>query len=527
MIKIAYVLVLYIVMLTGIIAVEAHAEAWRLLDYGAKSRIFEIEICEEENSIYVLTSDGIFVVDADNGEEGQKVFLPDAAKNVSGITKYLTTLYLTAESGVYKKESKGNWKRLSTPTGASGIVHAGEGNFLLWGGQGLYRINGMEFTEIGGTAISGEIIGVDARGKIIAVYSSKGLYISRDSGKNWVKCQGIETGSGGVAEETEIEDEDEPQAQDMEGMVRIFDGQTVVITGKNIYYIGGDDGVTDISPLGVQCHEITDLYYDQAGIFISNSSSILRYDPKGKAWEEIGASPHYREITSISTYGGKSGALKLFVSSGQRLYCMYLGDNPEGSASGYIGGKIPAEDAEISVREVQKMAIEYAEVSPEKIKNWRRDAKWRAALPKVSLNFSESNSGNTEIYTSSTTAYIVEGPDKVDNDWGVDFTWDLAELVWNDAQTSIDVRSKLMVELREEILEEVTRLYFERKRVLMEIKEMTENMSKDSLDSGEDTDKTNKELAEKKMRLEELTAYIDSNTNGCFSEALRGKGQGS
>ena len=79
-------------------------------------------------------------------------------------------------------------------------------------------------------------------------------------------------------------------------------------------------------------------------------------------------------------------------------------------------------------------------------------------------------------------------------------------MVRNNAQTSIDVRSKLMVQLRDDILEEVTRIYFERERILEEIK--------NAGDFGEEL------YLSKKIRIEELTAYIDLFTGGGFSCAM-------
>jgi hypothetical protein len=58
-----------------------------------------------------------------------------------------------------------------------------------------------------------------------------------------------------------------------------------------------------------------------------------------------------------------------------------------------------------------------------------------------------------------------------------------------------------MVQLRDDILEEVTRLYFERKRLLAEMKDKERDIRK-------------------QLRVEELTAYIDALTGGEFSEAL-------
>jgi hypothetical protein len=78
---------------------------------------------------------------------------------------------------------------------------------------------------------------------------------------------------------------------------------------------------------------------------------------------------------------------------------------------------------------------------------------------------------------------------------------------WNEAQTSIDVRSKLMVELRDDILDEVNKLYFERLRVKSELDNLP-------------VEDRNKRF-DKELKLEELTASLDSLTAGYFSEQSR------
>ncbi|MBU2034695.1 MAG: hypothetical protein KKA59_02820, partial [Candidatus Omnitrophica bacterium] len=82
------------------------------------------------------------------------------------------------------------------------------------------------------------------------------------------------------------------------------------------------------------------------------------------------------------------------------------------------------------------------------------------------------------------------------------FSWDLGELIWNQDQTSIDVRSKLMVQLRDDVLNEITKLYFERIRVKMEL----DNVSIED----------RKKRFEKELRLQELTAMINGLTGGFF-----------
>ena len=87
------------------------------------------------------------------------------------------------------------------------------------------------------------------------------------------------------------------------------------------------------------------------------------------------------------------------------------------------------------------------------------------------------------------------------------FSWNLCNLVWNDDQTSIDTRSRLMVELRNDVLNEVTHLYYERRRLEFEMAMSPVRDLPVELD--------------KEVRLEELTAGIDALTGGYFSRRLQ------
>ena len=150
---------------------------------------------------------------------------------------------------------------------------------------------------------------------------------------------------------------------------------------------------------------------------------------------------------------------------------------------------------EPTIKEVQQAAIRYAEVQPEKIASWRRKAAVKGLFPEVSVDYDK-------------TVYGYKGEFAIGPyDWGVTVKWDLADIIWDYSQTSIDVRSRLMVKLRNNILEKLNGLYFERRKLQIELLQ----------DSSTDPDKK----LDKQLRVEELTAQIDGLTEGYFSCELK------
>ena len=160
------------------------------------------------------------------------------------------------------------------------------------------------------------------------------------------------------------------------------------------------------------------------------------------------------------------------------------------------------------VRAVQKEVILYADVSNWKIKRWQWTSRLRALIPSFSIGKSFSTSNNVDLDRGGTSDAdkFIFGPADTDESWDFDLGWDVGDLLFNSAQTSIDSRQKMMVELRNDLLGEITRLYYERRRNQLEfILEPRESFP---------------ERMNALLRIDELTANIDAYTNGFLTKAL-------
>ena len=131
----------------------------------------------------------------------------------------------------------------------------------------------------------------------------------------------------------------------------------------------------------------------------------------------------------------------------------------------------------------------------------------RALLPKVSMGIDRSTSSTAEIYTSATKDYVITGPDDINKGYDVSISWELGDLIWSDDQTNIDVRSRLTTQLRNDILDDLRRAYYERKRLQFELIQSPPQDLKSRF--------------ERELRIQELTQAIDDLTGNYLSEHMR------
>ena len=101
---------------------------------------------------------------------------------------------------------------------------------------------------------------------------------------------------------------------------------------------------------------------------------------------------------------------------------------------------------EPGISDVQNAAIKYAEVHPDKIKEWRKSANRKALFPNVSVGLDRYVTDYWHWDSGTSPDTLQKGKDTVS--WDIAMTWDMSELIWNSDQTSIDTRSKLMAQLR-------------------------------------------------------------------------------
>ncbi|MCK5503570.1 MAG: hypothetical protein KAJ10_00305 [Thermodesulfovibrionia bacterium] len=415
-----------------------------------KSSILSIAVDQGDNeAIFIGSKSGLYYTE-NRGKDWKKARDISSGVAVSSIVIDRSdpdVIYAATGKGLYKSLNKGSgWKRIYE-------THRTESKD--------YILNELERAEIAELKSATEIrsIAIDpADTQIIYTGTSRGLLLTGDGGLTWKM-----TGSSGLI-------------------------------SRDIRHIA-------VTPADID------------GVYAATSRGVFRYSRTYGSWEELykGLAPADIRFISFSPPGPdelstlwavtKKGVFKTVPV---RLHANY-------GRGGMSAGEVLAGfDYEPSIEEIQEAAIVHAEVHPEKIKKWRKAAARRAWLPDLRVGYDNGVDwqSSTYFYSTSKEKYtdndITKGRDR---GWSLSLSWELGDLIWNNDQTSIDTRSRLMVQLRDDVLNEITRLYFERRKLQVEMLLWPPTEITESVDM--------------ELRLQGLTAGIDALTGSYLSKRLQ------
>ncbi|MBU0730663.1 MAG: hypothetical protein KKA70_13070 [Proteobacteria bacterium] len=365
--------------------------------------------------------------------------------------------------------------------------------------------------------------------------TDKGIYKSVDSGVSWVRTYGMYSSK----EETTVSNLLDQEGYDLDEMVfdengsaytgqdaekSFFRGVVVDNSKERAVYVGTANGLLKsdnggfewkmMSGIGLTSPDIRHIVLspDGSNLYAATDKGVFIYSRKKDKWDELYEGMIARDINFLATLSGNWNTNQiLWAATGKGVFkAVPKVDYAESKKRQLTTREILNRFAqEPSIEEIRDAAIQYAEVSPDKINHWRKAAARKAWLPELRVAYDENEDFQTSTYFYSTSSEkytdddITEG---TDSGWSVSLSWDLGDIIWSSDQTSIDTRSRLMVQLRDDVLNEVTRIYFERRRLQVQIM-IDENMDIN-------------DRIEKELRLEELTANIDALTGSYLSRQL-------
>jgi len=242
-------------------------------------------------------------------------------------------------------------------------------------------------------------------------------------------------------------------------------------------------------------------------LYAATARGIYAYDPHGQKWTGLFEGLARDQAQSIAVMNEE----KLLAITGEG-FVQYPLESFTPEAGPALALYQPTEEMlalfkelislEPTAREIHKRVIKYANVSNGKIKRWHTESRFAGFLPSFSFGRSLDRGNSISTYSGK----YITGPEDVSKGWDADVNWDFGDILYSSDQTSIDSREKMMVELRNDLLSEATRIYYERRRLQIDLV-FTPPVSE-------------QEHLENLLRMDELTSLLDGMTDGFLSKKL-------
>ncbi|MFH1854331.1 MAG: hypothetical protein ABH815_03355 [Candidatus Omnitrophota bacterium] len=478
-------------------------EAWKLASGIKEAKIEEVASDpDKEGVVYTASTKNLYKTE-DDGKTWRAVFSAKGdGDKINFISMLKQGIFVCTEKGMFRSiDGKSGWKKIFKGIGmeensASHIAVFQDGTMYLGTKGGLFisRDDGTEWVKDIGEAGNLRIKWIAFQEKDIFLAAEDGVYRSIDKG--WKRVFVVTTEEG----EYDSDSQDEYTSASKPVNSIFIDKERIFLATDEGVFSSGDKGVSwkRFSSNGLLSPRIKRIVSLNNKLYAATDKGIFFFDEADGIWDSSykGISTDRINSFSISNKG------TMWVATDKGLYYSKSGhvkqvDLEVENVLGLFGN-------EPGIREVQEIAIKYAEVHPDKIKKWRESARKKALLPNVSVGVDRYVTDYYHWDAGQNPDVLVKGDDVVS--WDLTMTWDLGELIWNDDQTSIDTRSRLMVQLRDDVLGEITRTYFERRRLQIETHlSQPDNQSK---------------RIEKRLRIDELTADLDAMTGGYFSKSL-------
>lgn len=469
--------------------------------------------------IYLGTNKGVLMTE--DAGKNWRIVLPVSGQNKE--VNYLlfkpgdsNSIYAASGNGLYYSHNAGkNWKRIfrgKSYTENKCLTAAISDNKIFLGTEkGLFISSdaGRSWKKPEGkladSRISAIVYNKNGQGRVY-VSCESGLFVSKDNADSWERIF--------IPNSSEITDEENDDIEELAEDQReeySYPGAVYVAmdsSGNDCIYLVIPSGIYKSMDKGLNWELVPEyglwdkninslLVASESLIYLAAKKGIFKFD--GQRWAELSLGLIADDFRQVSL--NRKG--ELYAATEKGLFKSVISDYSIKESNLSFCYKDEPE-----IADVQNAAIKYAEVEPEKILRWRKQAARKAFLPRVTAGLDRDSSDLWHWESGSTTKtgddILIRGKETVG--WSVSLSWDLGEIIWNGDQTSIDTRSRLMVQLREDILDEVNKLYFERLRVKMDLDDLP-------IEARE-------KRAEKGLRMRELTAMLDGLTGGYFSQHI-------
>ena len=441
----------------------------------------------DENLIYVGSANSLFK-SKDRGKNFEKiyVFKDEELTDIVFDPNAADICYVTASRHVYRVAAQREMIFSASEEESVLSIAKHKGEIYIGTTAGLYFISEdiLKWQKIGGLSDGVSVYYLEPADKGLYMATNKGVYLLKD--KNNLERLF-------VIREKETAGEEESGILPNIIKIDIFNKKNLWLGTNKGLFVSKDEGRTwsKLYADGINniiIYSIAQTALEENSLYLGSSKGFFKVDLKNNCAKKISDGLYSNEIFWVVF----SSEGEIYLATPKGLFRnTYFSPSSNKATLQEILAKEP------SIYEVQQAALRYNETHPDKIRRWRNALKVRALFPTIKLDYDKT------ITTALGATYdrVQVGP----RDWGISFSWDVGDLVWNSYEDDIDTRSRLNTQLRLDILDEINRVYFERLRL------------KKDVTCGSFAQE---EIFQKDLRLQELTAIIDGYTGGYFSKRI-------
>ena len=444
-------------------------------------------LATHEGSIFLGTQSGLYRRAAgDSG--GWTLVLPSEA--VEDLASVGPELFIATPAGLWVwSAARGSAQRVPLGAGDAvrGIAADDAGTLWVATAGGLFRRSAGEsdFAREEGVP-AGEIASVACAGREVWVGLDGALY-SGGRGRGFARrLGGLEVGwwqLRGAAESGDV---------------------TLLGVASGIWRI--DPGGARQLELGVgEVHRLA-----RAGerIFVAAERGLYVY-----ALAELGTGSG-TQMLSVAALGLGVDAGRLRVATDRGLAVLAL-DGGEARVTRPAAPPLERAVHERRIAALQRAVLEYQELAPARLGAIESRARWKGLYPELRAGAGldrdgEWNDGHDQTFTSGALHFLSDsGHNKHHGyDAAVSLVWELSDFVSPDDPLAVSRERRLVVSLRDQVLERVNHLYFQRLRLLGQIQTLAR-----------DEGATRAEL---ELAAAEIAAQLDAWSGGAFSRLEAG-----
>jgi hypothetical protein len=456
--------------------------------------------------------------------------------------------------GVFLGSDSGSLRRVMRRGPVRDLAFLPDGTLLAATDVGLFLLDPegrvVDRTPGAGSATR-QVARIAVHGDLVAVATGRGAFVSTDL-ERWVQLDaGLpigptrdvalqETAAGldaWVAFEREVwrahivRESEQPPRVEAVSRERPFGGQVgrspldLLVLEAGAYdvlvldpgYIAGRDNSTGAwrvvrlqLPPGASAQRLSHL---DARFWVSTDRGLVSSPDLEGPWQRASG-----PAASPSAFALAAAGSRLFAASDSGLLVGLIASSagagePEAEPKG-----TPILRASPPIELVQRVALEYTTLQPSEIVRLRRGVSRRGWFPIVDVRLEKDRhrarfKEYDEVYTSSALRRLRDRDRDKDTDYhvGLFLSWDLGDISYHPEEIDVSKEAREVIELRDDVLDEVNQLYFERERLLLELAQTSDP----------------NEARRLRVRTAELAAGLDAWTGGWFGRALGDHGYAS